>query len=152
MRAVFFCVAMLSVVNGRLAQVTTSASTETVHAGDHITLTLDVDLRPNVHVYAPGAENYIPITWTLDESPAYKTAEVHMPTPRKLYLPVIDETVPVYEGHFRLTRDVTIGPESALHEDRIGIAGTLRYQACDDQMCYKPEKLPLQWTFAVAHK
>jgi hypothetical protein len=152
MRAAVFAVAMLSVVNGRLAQVTPSANTETVYAGDHITLTLDVDLRPNVHVYAPGAENYIPITWTLDESPAYKTAEVHMPTPRKLYLPVIDETVPVYEGHFRLTRDVTIGPESALHEDHIGIAGVLRYQACDDQMCYKPEKLPLQWTFTVAHK
>jgi thiol:disulfide interchange protein DsbD len=152
MRAILFCVAMLSVVNGRQAQVTTSTSAETIHAGDHITLTLDVDLGPNVHVYAPGAENYVPITWTLDESPAYKAAEVHMPTPRKLYLPVIDQTVPVYEGHFRLTRDVTIGPESELHEDCLNIAGTLRYQACDDQMCYKPEKLPLQWTFAVVRK
>ena len=143
---------MLSVVNGRQAQVTTSASAETVHAGGHITLTLDVDLRPNVHVYAPGAEDYIPITWTLDESLAYKAAEVHTPVPRKLYLQVIDETVPVYEGHFRLTRDVTIGPESALNEDRLKVAGMFRYQACDDQMCYKPEKLPLQWTFAVTHK
>jgi DsbC/DsbD-like thiol-disulfide interchange protein len=152
MRAILFCVAILSVVNGRQAQVTTSASKETVHAGARITLTLDVDLRPNVHVYAPGAENYVPVTWTLDESSAYKAAEVHMPAPHKLYLPVIDETVPVYEGHFRLTRDVTIGPENELQEDRLNIPGTLRYQACDDQMCYKPEKLPLQWTFAVTHK
>jgi hypothetical protein len=152
MRAILFCVAMLSVVNGRQAQVTTSASTETVHAGDRITLTLEVDLRPNVHVYAPGTENYIPITWTLDDSPAYKATEVRMPMPRKLYLAVIDETVPVYQGHFRLSREAVIGPETALHEDHLNIAGTLRYQACDDQMCYKPEKLPLQWAFAVTHK
>jgi hypothetical protein len=152
MRTAVFFTAMLSVVNGRQAQVTTSSSVEMVRAGDQVTLTLDVDLRPNVHVYAPGAENYIPITWTLDESPAYKAAEAHVPVPHKLYLPVIDETVPVYEGRFRLTREVTIGPETALHEDRLKVAGTFRYQACDDQMCYKPEKLPLQWTFAVAHK
>jgi hypothetical protein len=26
------------------------------------------------------------------------------------------------------------------------IAATLDYQACDDQVCYRPMKIPLKWT------
>ncbi|MGA2186636.1 MAG: protein-disulfide reductase DsbD domain-containing protein [Bryobacteraceae bacterium] len=139
-------------VSGRQARITTSASTAVVHAGERITLAVEVDLRPGVHVYAPGVEGYIPISWTLEESAAYKAREVEMPVARKLYLEAIDETVPVYEGRFRLVRDVTIGPGSVVHEGRLSIAGTLRYQACDDRMCYKPEKLALQWILTVERR
>jgi DsbC/DsbD-like thiol-disulfide interchange protein len=147
-RFIVFAVAML-VVNGRQAHITTSASASAVHPGQRITLTIDVDLRPGVHVYAPGAEGYIPISWTLEDSPAYKAQDVEMPAPRKLYLQAIDETVPAYEGRIRLVRGVTIGPAAA---NRLTIDGALRYQACDDQMCYKPEKLPLQWTFTIERR
>ncbi len=133
------------VVSGRQAQVTTSASASVVHAGDTITLTLDVELKPGVHIYAPGAEGYIPISWTLDDSTAYKTGAVELPEARKLYLQAIDETVPAYEGRIRISRKVTIAAPGPLNID-----GFLRYQACDDQMCYKPEKLPLHWTFTAA--
>jgi DsbC/DsbD-like thiol-disulfide interchange protein len=148
MHAVLF-IAALSVVNGHQAQVTTSSSRTIVHAGQRITLTVEVELRPGMHVYAPGAEGYLPLTWTLDDSPAYKAHDVELPAARKLYLQAIDETVPVYEGRFRLTRDVTIGSTPA---GQLTINGAFRYQACDDQMCYKPEKLPLQWTLTVEHK
>jgi DsbC/DsbD-like thiol-disulfide interchange protein len=136
-------------VNGRQARITTSASTAVVHAGERITLAVEVNLRPGVHVYAPGVEGYIPISWTLEESAAYRAHDVEMPAAHKLYLEAIDETVPAYEGRFRLIRYVSIGPDSAVHEGRLSIAGTLRYQACDDRMCYKPEKLPLLWTLTV---
>jgi thiol:disulfide interchange protein DsbD len=134
-------------VNGRQAQVTTSASTGVAHSGQRITLAVEVNLRPGVHVYAPGVEGYIPISWTLEKSAAYEAHDVEMPAAHKLYLEAIDETAPVYEGRFRLVRDVTVGPD--VHEGRLSIAGTLRYQACDDRMCYKPEKLPLGWTLVV---
>jgi hypothetical protein len=150
MRSIFFT-ALLLVVNGRQAQITTSASTAVVHPRDHVTLTVDVDLRPGVHVYAPGVENYIPISWTLEKSSTYQANNVDMPVPRNLHLDVIDETVPVYEGHFQLSRNLTIGPRH-VHKGALNITGALRYQACDDRMCYKPETLPLQWTLTVERK
>jgi hypothetical protein len=27
------------------------------------------------------------------------------------------------------------------------VEGTLRYQACDDRLCYIPQELPLKWMF-----
>jgi len=137
--------AAITVVHGRQADVTTSAL---VHSPKQVTLTLEVELKPGVHVYAPGVEDtYIPIAWTLAESPGYKAGDARMPPSRKLYLEAIDETVPVYEGRFRLTRDVDLNAPGAVE-----IEGTFRYQACDDQMCYKPEKLTLHWSLDTAHQ
>ena len=39
-------------------------------------------------------------------------------------------------------------PKCALNEKReLMLHGTLRYQACDDRVCYIPATVPLQWTF-----
>ena len=131
------------------------ASNSTVAPGQRVALTLDVDLQPNMHVYAPGVEGYIPIDWKMEDS---DTAQVHAPVfPRaeKLYLKAIDETVPAYRSHFRLTRDITIPSEDKLKpavdgSGHFAVDGSLRYQACDDRVCYIPQTLPLQWTFEIS--
>lgn len=132
---------------GRQASVVFSASREEVHAGEQVTLTLDVTLRPGMHVYAPGADGYIPVSWKLKESNLYTAADVVMPEAKTVYLPVIDEKAPVYEGQFRLVRNVSIAPDA---NGKLSIEGTFRYQACDDRMCYVPETLPMTWTLTVA--
>jgi len=63
-----------------------------------------------------------------------------------LRLEAIDETVPVYNGKFRLVRDITIGKA---YLGTLTVEGTLKYQACDDRMCYVPQTVPLKWTFQV---
>jgi Disulphide bond corrector protein DsbC len=139
-------------VAGKQLTATIGASNSTVAPGQRVALTLDIELQPNMHVYAPGVEGYIPIDWKMEDSDA---AQVHAPAfPRaeKLYLKAIDETVPAYRSHFRLTRDITIPPENKLLSAVNGsgyftVAGSLRYQACDDRVCYIPQTLPLQWTF-----
>jgi len=107
-----------------------------------VALAFDIDLKPNVHVYAPGVENYIPIEWKMKESPASRRYDVIMPAPKMLHLPAIDETVPVYTGHFRIVRDITIAADQgeALVDasGQFTVEGTLRYQACDDRVCYVP--------------
>jgi hypothetical protein len=139
-------------VEGKQLTAAIGASNSTVAPGQRVALTLDIELQPNMHVYAPGVEGYIPIDWKMQDSDA---AQVHSPVfPRaeKLYLKAIDETVPAYRSHFRLTRDITIPPEEKLKSAVDGsghfiVAGSLRYQACDDRVCYIPQNLPLQWTF-----
>jgi hypothetical protein len=90
----------------------------------------------------------------MPESKGWLAQPVSYPASRKLNLPVIHETVPVYEGHVRIIRDLTIGqqPEVAplLDADRkLGVAGTFRYQACDEKECYPPQNIPLKWTFRI---
>jgi hypothetical protein len=131
-------------IEGKQLTATIGASNSIVAADERVALVVDIDLGPNMHVYAPGVEGYIPIDWKMEDSSA---AEVHAPVfPRaeKLYLKAIDETVPAYRGHFRLLRDVTIGAGTS---GRFTMDGSLRYQACDDRVCYIPQALRLQWTF-----
>jgi Disulphide bond corrector protein DsbC len=133
-------------IEGKQLTATIGASNSTVAPGERVALTLDVDLGPNMHVYAPGVEGYIPIDWKMEDS---GTAEVHTPAfPRaeKLYLKAIDETVPAYRNHFRLLRDITIKP-AVDGSGHFTVDGSLRYQACDDRVCYIPQTLKLQWTF-----
>lgn len=139
-------------VEGKQLTAMVGASNSAVAPGQRVALTLDIDLQPNMHVYAPGVENYIPIDWKMEDS---DTAEIHAPAfPRaeKLYLKAIGETVPAYRNHFRLTRDITIPPENKLKPAVDGsghfvVDGSLRYQACDDRVCYIPQSLHMKWTF-----
>jgi hypothetical protein len=53
---------------------------------------------------------------------------------------------------FRLTEDIVTGYESQIRplldaKGELTLRGTLRYQACDDRMCYLPATVPLEWTF-----
>lgn len=124
-----------------------SADAATLRPGGAVRLALEVELKPRMHVYAPEVEgSYIPVSWKLDDSPQWRAGEVAWPPARKLYLAAIDETVPVYEGRFRLERRLEFSP-SAYGE--VTVEGAFRYQACDDKMCYRPETVPLRWSFRI---
>jgi hypothetical protein len=131
-------------IEGKQLTASISASNSTVAPGQRVALTLDIQLQPNMHVYAPGVEGYIPIDWKMQDSGAAQVQAPVFPRAEKLYLKAIDETVPAYRDHFRLIRDVTIGDGAA---GPFTVVGSLRYQACDDRVCYIPQTLALHWTF-----
>jgi hypothetical protein len=90
----------------------------------------------------------------MTKSKAWTSFPASYPAPRMLHIPVITETTPVYDGHFRIVRDIAIGQEAeitpALSVDRtLVIQGSFLYQACDDKECYFPKTLPLKWIFTV---
>jgi len=132
-------------VEGKQLSAKLGASAGAVKQGEHVTLTLDLDLYPGMHVYAPGVEGYIPIDWKMPASPAAAAKAAVFPPSKKLFLPAVNETVPAYQGHFRLTREITVSQPGP-----ITVTGALRYQACDDRVCYIPQTLALKWTFQKA--
>jgi AhpC/TSA family protein/cytochrome c biogenesis DsbD-like protein len=139
-------------VEGRQLRLTASASNSSVAPGQRVALTLDIELKPNMHVYAPGVEGYIAIDWRMKNSDAGTAHDIAYPPSTKLHLQAIDETVPVYRDRFRLTRDITIAQDAQLkpaldNTGKFAIEGVLRYQACDDRVCYIPQELPLKWSF-----
>jgi hypothetical protein len=134
-------------------QITSAASNSIARPGLRIALTMEVELKPGMHVYAPGVQGYIPIDWRLDEgAPAAKRHPFDYPAAEILHLKAIGETVPVYRGHVRLRREITFGQEAALKQlagptGELVVKGLFRYQACDDRKCYLPESVPLEWRF-----
>lgn len=140
-----------SIAAKHLALSTSESSTE-ARMGRHVSLIVDVQLPARVHVYAPGVQGYIPIDWRQEDTAVARASAVTFPAPQTLFLDAIKERVPVFEGDFRLVREITLGTDKDLASaaDKDGhfkVSGTLRYQACDDEKCFLPETIPLTWTF-----
>jgi hypothetical protein len=139
-------------VEGKHIRLLTAASTPVAYPGHRILLTLELDLKPKMHVYAPGVTGYIPVDWKLEETGAAKALPVQYPAALKLHLKPIQETVLVYQGHVRMTREITFGAENTLKplvspSGELLLKGSFRYQACDDRECYVPETVPVEWKF-----
>ena len=141
-------------VTAKHLQVSAAATDSRAQAGQHVSLLLDLEIPPGVHVYAPGVKGYIPINWEIAGNDAVKAGPVEYPESKMMTLDAIHETVPVYVGHVRLIRDVAIGTQKDLAslldaQGNLSIAGSLRYQACDQTQCFIPEIVPLTWTLKI---
>lgn len=122
-------------------------SQDVVRRGNRITLVLDVELPPKMHLYAPGVEGYRPVALGVGDHPAIRAHETEFPDSRLLHLEAIRETVPVYEGSVRIFQDVTISP--MYRDTSLRIPATFSYQACDDRVCYAPAEIPLAFELAL---
>ena len=115
-------------------------------AGGKLALFVDVTPKPNIHVYAPGSEFYIPITVKLNASTEITAGKLAYPKSETITL--LDEKVAVFQKPFRLTQDVTID-KAAKPGSKITVSGKVDYQSCDDKVCYPPESAPVTWTVNV---
>jgi DsbC/DsbD-like thiol-disulfide interchange protein len=128
--------------------VTTSASQATVAPGKRLSLAVDVAPKPKMHVYSPGQAGYIGITLTLEDNSGFTAAKAKYPAGEKIYMPLLKETQLVYAKPFRIAQDLVVRPSGGAAA--VTIKGTLRYQACDDTICYLPTTVPLAWTVKLA--
>jgi hypothetical protein len=141
-------------LEGAHVNVTTFASDQVAAPGTHLSLVLDVVPAPHVHVYAPGATNYIPVKLMLKPQPGLVVKAAQFPKPEDYFFKPLNEHVPVFQRPFRIVQDVTIDPSRELGEllrnmTSLTIAGTLDYQACDDKVCFPPQSLPVSWTIGI---
>jgi AhpC/TSA family/Disulphide bond corrector protein DsbC len=125
------------------------------YPGNIITLTAEVRLPPDIHVYAPGTKGYKPTNLVIDPTREAQLKSAVYPRSKILYLPAIKESVPVFEGTFRIRQDVQI-PTAADFSNSLGadgktvtIAGKLEYQACDSKICFLPDSVPVRWQLQV---
>ena len=123
--------------------------------GNLVTLTAEVRLPPDVHVYAPGTKGYKTVKLAIDPLPDFETRQANYPAAKILYLPAIKEKVPVFEGAFRIRQELKVNSmaefSGALGADGkpVTVKGKLEYQACDSKICFLPESMPLEWHFQI---
>ena len=136
-------------------QVALEQSDLTGVPGTRVTLAAEVRLPADVHVYAPGANGYKPVRLVIDPTAQLGFKPASYPEPKILYLPAIKESVPVFEGTFRISQDVQVNTGSefwgSLGKDGklFTISGKLEYQACDKTTCYLPTSVPVKWQLQV---
>jgi peroxiredoxin len=123
--------------------------------GNLVTLTAEVRLPPDVHVYAPGTKGYKTIKLAIDALPEFEVRQTSYPTAKILYLPAIQERVPVFEGAFRIRQELKVNSmaefSGALPADgkTVAVKGKLEYQACDSKICFLPTAVPVEWQFQI---
>lgn len=133
-------------IQARQLTVTTSQSELRAAAGDKVSLFIDVFPKPDMHVYAPEQTGgYIRITLELDESTSFKAAAPRFPKASDYYFEPLKETFKVFDAPFRIRQDITVGQRGSAP---LSVTGTLRYQACDDLLCYRPDQVKVAWTIA----
>jgi hypothetical protein len=135
-------------------KLTLSQSDDVVVPGSRFTVAAEVALPPDTHVYAPGVKRYKPIQLMIEASPDLKLLPLRYPDANILFLPAINESVPVYEGNLLLLQDVVVSADrtfisSITQAKTITLKGTLFYQACDSVKCYLPQKSDVSWDVRV---
>lgn len=107
-----------------------------------LSLFIDVTPKPGMHVYAPGQTEYIPISLTMAHDARLVFRATRLPRAEKYFFKPLEKIQLVYSKPFRIVQEVSVTPGTAA----VTLTGTLRYQACDDAMCYMPVSVPLTWT------
>jgi hypothetical protein len=135
-------------------KLTLSQSDDVVGAGSRFTVAAKITLPPDTHVYAPGVKGYKAIQFTLEPSPDFRLLPLRYPQSKTLFLPAINESVPVYEGEFRLQQDVIVSSDehflaSLTQSKKLTLNGTFFYQACDQEKCYLPQQTAVSWDVQV---
>jgi hypothetical protein len=136
-------------------QVNVEQSDRVATPGNVVTLTAEVHLPPDVHVYAPGSKGYKIVKLSVEALPDFELRQASYPKARILYLPAIKERVPVFENTFRIRQELKINSTAefsgALGADgkKVAVKGALEYQACDSTTCFLPASAPLEWHLEI---
>ena len=128
-------------------KISASAKPTTAAPGARVSLFVDVEPKPKMHVYSPGQKDYIPIALTLTPDEAFKPQPIRFPPAENYFFAPLKETQQVYSKPFRIEQPVTLGAKTAAAD--VTIKGTVRYQACDDAICYVPQNVTVSWTIKV---
>jgi hypothetical protein len=124
------------------------ASATDVRAGMPFKVYIDVTPDPKVHVYAPGAKDYLPVALAITARPGVKVGKLLYPKSQDWYFEPLKEHVPVFSASFRLEQTLTLDAPIKAGE-RVTVAGVLHYQACDDAVCFNPVSAPVSWSVTV---
>ncbi len=100
-----------------------------------------------MHVYAPDQTDYIPIELKVETAPSFRAQPIQYPAAEQFFFEPLKETQRVYSKPFRMTVPITLAQKATAAP--LTIKGTVRYQACDDAICYLPQTIGVTWKVAV---
>ncbi len=145
----------IKAIRGETAHLKLTAypSNPAITVGTRFSIAVEIEPNPNIHVYAPGAEEmgYRVISFNIEPTPHVRFEPVKFPESEIYYFEPLDERVPTYQRPFTLLLEAIVSSDEEAEEalaqlDALTLSGTLDYQACDDKICFEPVSLPLSFT------
>ena len=119
------------------------------HPGGIVRLALQVEVPPGLHVQSntPRDPTLKALTLALDVPADAVILETVFPAPSDYRLEGSTDLLSVFEGQFAV--GVRIKLSAAQPVGDLVIEGRLRYQACDDKVCFVPKTATVAWTVPV---
>jgi len=130
-------------------RVTVSARLERQQASGRTTLVIDAMPQPGIHVYAPGNPSYIPVSVHVDESAGVRPGKATFPKGETLVFGEVKEIVEVYSRPFSIHQPLVA---AAGARQPAMVTGYVRYQACDERVCFPPANAPFTAALAPGTK
>ena len=115
----------------------TGITVNAVLSRDKVAIVLNLPAPWHVNANPASSPDFIPTTLTFEPNPAATFGKIIYPPGQTVTLPWSDAPVSLYSGKTIIFADVTVTADTTL-------TGTLKYQACDDHVCYAPKTVPIK--------
>jgi thiol:disulfide interchange protein DsbD len=134
------------------AKLTPMAETSALRAGTSVRLAMRVELSPELHVQSntPSDPGFIATVLTLDPPAGVTVDELVYPAAKPLKQFGIPEPLSAYEHDFVIGVRVTLA--STIEPGTLVIPARVRYQACNDRVCFRPITAVQPWVVQVVAK
>lgn len=131
------------------ANVSPVVATDGVAAGRELRTALQITLPEGLHTNSnkPRDESLIPIRLTVEKVPGVTVNEIVFPAPTDLVQKGAEKPLSVFEREFSVA--VSMKVDEGVAPGEITIPARLRYQACDESVCYIPQTVQTGWTVRV---
>jgi thiol:disulfide interchange protein len=131
------------------ATVTPFVESDGVRAGSSTRVALTVTLPEGLHVQSdqPRDPSLIPTVLTVEPPAGVKVTSLVFPHPQDFKLEGQAEPLAVFERDFVVGAELSL--DSGIAEGELVIPARLRYQACDDKVCFQPRTEATEWRLRV---
>ena len=121
------------------------------YPGQILTVVVKFSLQNNIHLYAkPIPQGFIPLTIDLASPPGFTLDPFPPPPSRQLTIASLEEVFNVVSKEITLTSSVRVDKKPPPGQHLLEFS--IRFQACDDQVCFPPETLSFQFPVTITRK
>ncbi len=131
------------------AAVTTVVEADGVHAGTSARVALEAKLPANLHVQSdrPRDPSLIPTLLSIAAPTGVTVEALAYPKPFDFKLEGQDQPLAVFGSTFAIGAELSVAASAA--PGPLVVPARLRYQACDDKVCFPPATAEVEWTLQV---
>jgi hypothetical protein len=122
-------------------------SDSSAFSGQELAVAAEFAIQPGWHIYGqPLPKGYVPTAISFDDAMvARQSFEFPKPTPIKFV--ALGETLSAYTSHFRVIGTILL--KQKLPAGAHKLAGELRFQECNDQICKLPQTVRFEIPLAI---
>lgn len=105
--------------------------------GNTIEARIEVEIKPGWHLFSqkPEIRGITPTQVKLEPPKGYTVEKILFPKPEAVFSEVFGKNLNLYQEKLTITLVMKINPDAS---GKLPVAGSLKYQACSDQVCRPP--------------